>query len=349
MRTLGSLLMQRFHVPPRWPRSIHSPWTGAALALALALTGFGGLNPSAQAATVQAPDGTSRTRSPASPMSAGVSGSAADTRRADVYRMWDWGETSTRTSHEFEALRLALDKTMAEHGPFTIIRHVDRYSTLRIRREVNQGTLINVQAGPWRGQYDIPPGERNIAINVPVLRGTLGCRRLIVRRADLPAFARITSSDQLKRLTAGMGRGWLDVQIMRHNGYKVDDSGNVSTLVAMLATRRFDYLHFSAIEVEDVLARSPELAANMAIVPNLQIYYPLPVIFYVSPKAPALAARLRKGLLRASRDGTLERAFTQAFPHDVCGVKDPAMRHFILANPHLPANSALDARLFPPP
>ena len=310
---------------------------GVALAWLLASVAAGSAQ--VRAATSTAPA--------AAAASTGAAERSSQNAPVHAYRMWDWGETPARSKYEMEVLRMALQKTVPEYGPFSTKRLVDRYSTLRIRREVNQAASINLHVGPWRSQEDIPVGERNIAIDVPLLQGTLGCRRLIVRRADLPAFARIGSSEEIKRLTAGLGRGWTDVRIFRHNGYKVDDSGNGATLLAMLANRRFDYLPLGAIEVNDVLARSPQLAAKLAVVPNLQIYYPLPVVFYVSPKTPVLAKRLREGLRMVQKDGSMDKAFAQAFPNDVCGVKDPAMRHFILANPFVPADSPLDARLFP--
>lgn len=253
-----------------------------------------------------------------------------------VYRYWDWGKTPKRDQYQSAALSLALQKTTAAYGPFLVEHVVDTMSTSRIRREIHSGKRMNVHAGPWRDLDADDPLERNIMIGTPVLGGLLGYRRLIVRRDDLPKFASITTPAQLKVLLAGQGRGWVDNAVLRHNGYQVMDSGDIATLLAMLVSHRFDYLPISVVEADFLMEEHAQLADTLALVPGLMLYYPLPVVYYVSANAPRLAERLEAGLAMAKRDGSLDALTARYFAKEIQLVKASAGRCFTLVHPLLP-------------
>lgn len=253
-----------------------------------------------------------------------------------VYRYWDWGKTPKRDQYQTAALKLALQKTTPAYGPFSVVRVEDTMSTTRLRREIHSGKRLNVHAGPWRDLNADDPLERSLMVSTPVMGGLLGYRQLIVRSADLPKFKAITSAAQLKSLVAGQGRGWVDVEVLRHNGYPVVDSGNIATLLDMLDSRRFDYLPISVVEADFLLKEHEQLAANLALVPGLMLYYPLPTVYYVSANAPKLAERLEAGLAMAKRDGSLDALTAHYFRKEIQHVKASAGRCFILTHPLLP-------------
>jgi hypothetical protein len=247
-----------------------------------------------------------------------------------AYRYWDWDRTPRRNDYQVAALTLALEKTTAAYGPFSVTRVTDPMSTARVHREAHTGQLLNVHTGPWRDVAADPPNQRNILIDVPIMSGLLGYRALVVRKESLAEFKAIQDAAQLKRRVAGTGRGWVDATIFRHNGYRVEDSGNVDTLVDMLVHKRFDYLPLSVIEAGSML--TPELA----IVPDLVLYYPLPTLFYVSVSEPRLAMRLEKGMVMAKRDGSLDELTARHFQKEIKQLKSSTTRCLVLANPTLP-------------
>lgn len=253
-----------------------------------------------------------------------------------AYRYWDWGRTPRRDDYQFAALTLALEKTRPAYGPYSATRVLDTLSTLRVRREVYTGQHLNVHAGPWRDVAAGDPMERNYLISTPIMSGLLGYRALIVRKQDLAKFKAIHEPAQLMPLAAGMGRGWVDATVLRHNGYKVEDSGNVATLVEMLVNKRFDYLAFSVTEVASLLAPDAPFAGELALVPDLVLFYPLPTMFYVSASEPRLAERLEKGLAMARRDGSLDELTGRHFQKEIKQLKSGTARCFVLANPTLP-------------
>lgn len=247
-----------------------------------------------------------------------------------AYRYWDWGRTPRRDDYQVAVLTLALEKTVASHGPFSVTRVSSMMSTSRIHREIRSGQLINIHAGPWRDMEADDPSERNILIGIPIMSGLLGYRSLIVRKEELAAFKAIKDAAQLKQKIAGFGRGWVDVRIFRHNGYKVEDSSNLTTLTDMLVNKRFDYLPLSVTEASSVLTD------QLAIVPDLVLYYPLPTLFYVSLGEPKLAERLEKGLTQAKRDGSLDDLTARHFQKEIKQLKSSTTRCLVLANPTLP-------------
>jgi hypothetical protein len=267
-----------------------------------------------------------------------ISTLADTTQTGMVYRYWDWGKTPKRDDYQIAALRLALEKTQNEYGVFTIIRHQEDFTTSRVRREVNRGEIVNIQAGPWRPlETEIAKlSERSLRVEIPILKGLLGYRQLIIRKSDEQLFKKIKTTEELKKLIAGQARGWQDVDIFRFNGYPVDDSANLSTLFSMLNSKRFDYFPMSIAEASSALTANPEYGQGFMIAPNMIIYYPLPIIFYVSESQPQLAERLRKGLIAAEKDGSLDKLFTQFFAEDVAQVKKQNPRCFVLKNPYIP-------------
>lgn len=262
------------------------------------------------------------------------------------YRYWDWGKTRKRDDYQVQVLQLALDKTVAEYGPYKIVRVYGTFSTLRLWQEVSEGTQVNIHAGPWRVQNGNSLYDRNIAVNIQIMGGLLGYRKLIIRRADLDKFKQIQSATQLKKLVAGQGRDWVDGPIYRHNGYRVDDRANLPSLVPMLVSGRFDYLPMSVIEVDSVLEQHPDLAAKLTVAPGILIQYPLPTVFYVSASKPLLAERVERGLAAAMKDGSLDDLLYRSFRKEFDALRAETTREFFLINPSIPAAIAGPRILF---
>jgi hypothetical protein len=255
-----------------------------------------------------------------------------------AFRYWDWGATPKRDDYQFALLKLALDKTAKDYGPYQLTRVVRSYSTSRLRREINRGNVVNVHAGPWRPleTSDDKLPERSLRVNVPIFKDLLGYRKLLIRRDDLDRFKGIRHADDLKALAVGQANGWVDVEVYRHNGYRVNDIANPATLFDMLAKKRFDYIPISLMDVETTLNSRPELAGQLMLLPDITIYFPLPVIFYVNIHEPRLAERLEAGLNLARQDGSFERLFKASFADELQLVREGSSRRFILVNPFVP-------------
>ena len=280
---------------------------------------------------------------------AGTEPTASPAASRMEFRYWDWGATPKRDDYQFALLTLALDKTTKDYGPYQLTRVVRSYSTSRLRREINRGDVVNVHAGPWRpletGKDKLP--ERSLRVNVPILRDLLGYRKLLIRRADLNRFKNIRHADDLKELVVGQANGWVDIDIYRHNGYRVNDIANPATLFDMLAKKRFDYIPISLMDADTVLNSRPELADQLMLLPDITLYCPLPIIFYVNIHEPQMAERLEAGLNLARQDGSLERLFRSSFAHELQLIREGSPRRFLLTNPFVPKELAAEKFLEP--
>lgn len=250
-------------------------------------------------------------------------------------RYWDWTRTPARDDYQFAVLQLALERSKARYGDYRLERVEADYSTLRSRQEVSNGATVNVQASPWRPLIKGDPSDQRIPVNVPIMSGLLGYRFLLIRKEDRAKFDAIRHPRELKTMVAGQGREWAELGLYRRHGFRIMDSGNINTLVPMLANRRFDYLPMSVTEVGSVLALHPELQDQLMVAPKLMISYPLPSIFYVSARYPALARRIEHGLQLARRDGALDAMVRLHFDKEIASLGG-VTRHFVMLDPSVP-------------
>jgi len=259
-------------------------------------------------------------------------GWCAAAEETPVMKVRFWDSTQGRLNYEYELLQLALEKTANDYPTYDLKRHDEDFGSLRGRRALAKGLQINVYAAPARDK-DGPLEAQIISIPIPILGGLMGYRQLIVREDRLPAMTEVTSEDQLKRLTVGQGQRWPDVAIFRRNGYPVNDTGRYSNLFTMLEQRRFDYLSLGIIEARRELASHQSANEGLALVPDLYLYYPFPVVFHVSAKAGPLAARLEQGLSRALQDGSMEALFQRHFAEELAAIHGESRRLIVLEAP----------------
>lgn len=260
-----------------------------------------------------------------------------------VYHYWDLKASDKRDEYQYRLLELCLQKTISSHGKYELTKNNEKYTSLRSRRELERGEVINVIALPtptWQPKAE--EAQISIVIKKPLLSGLLGYRKLVVRREDLQKFQNIRSAAELQKLAAGQGRDWEDINIYRFNHYSVVDNADYFNLFAMLAAGRFDYIPLSVIEIDDIMARFSKYSKDFVVVPNLIIYYPFPVLYNVSVRHPELVDRLDKGLEIAQADGSFKQLFESYFAKELEKLKAQNLKVFILRSPEVPYSLGLD-------
>lgn len=181
-----------------------------------------------------------------------------------------------------------------------------------------------------------------LTVRIPIDRGLMGWRVLLVRRDDLPRWQKLQGLADLRHLMAGQGHDWPDTEILRANGLKVLTSSTHDALFRMLANDRFDYLPRAIMEVDAELAdnRHPQLA----VVPDLMLYYPTASYLFVSPRRPDLARLLLAGLEKAVAEGSLQRLHQEHFGAALRAHPVSRERVIHLGNPLLPPDTPLQRR-----
>lgn len=239
----------------------------------------------------------------------------------------------TRSNYFLELLRLALDKSGRDYRltPVTLANFRESRSVMSVAKGVYDVHWMNTN--PHRETVLRP-------IRVPLYRGLIGWRVLLVREKDLGQFSGMDSLEPLKELKAVQGHDWPDGRILREQGLKVMTTPNWEGMFRMLYAGRVDYFPRSVIEVWDELSTFDSL--GLAVVPEVVLHYPAAYYFFVRQEDKELADVIERGLLRAIEDGSFDRVLMAHFGDDVERAQLESRRVISLDNPLLTPQTPLD-------
>lgn len=148
------------------------------------------------------------------------------------------------------------------------------------------------------------------AVPLPIDRGLLGYRLLLIDGARQSEFSRVRDLRQLRGLTALQGTGWPDVDILRHAGVTVW-TGTYEKLFAMTLAGRGDFFPRGILEAYGEQARQSAANPGLEVETSLLLRYRFTSMFYVAKSNQALHDDLYRGFVRAFDDGSYDRLFRQ--------------------------------------
>ncbi|MGE5478463.1 MAG: hypothetical protein ACM3Q1_17550 [Bacteroidales bacterium] len=240
-----------------------------------------------------------------------------------------------------KVLDLALSKTVARYGAYSLKPVEFAASNPRLNQLLEYGQDINVLVAQPNQERD----ERFVPVRIPLDKGLLGYRIMIIRSADAALFSAVRSVEDLRRLHLGQGFDWEDTHVLAAAGLPVEVASDRSTLMDMLGRGRFQGFPRGVYEIDEELENhassdSPPLQAEA----GLMLHYKATKIFYVSKADAPLAERLEAGLRMAIADGSFDRLF---YSHPtIAGALQRAnfagRRVFELPNPRIPATFPVD-------
>ena len=264
-----------------------------------------------------------------------ASASAVAAAQVLVYPSYSEGDAQDPLhQYHLAALRLALDRSGGQ------------YRLQPLRKPVGQGRAIRELSSPQSDLgllWSMTSEEREqllLPVRIPIDRGLMGWRLLLIRRTEVERFAAIRSLDALRDMTAGQLYDWPDTAILRANGLAVGTTSVYDSLFAMLGRGRVDYFPRSVLEIQDEM-RQYGPAHDLMIAPGLMLRYPTANYFFVSRHNPQLAADLQRGLERALDDGSLHSLFMTHIRPLLKPLRLPERREILLRNPLLPAATPL--------
>lgn len=255
-----------------------------------------------------------------------------------------WSSSDGRQEYEVQVFKLAMDLTAADYPPYVLTQYNFQLGSQRGRREVAMGSKINFYVAPPRKPGDDLYNEV-VSIPVPIMKGLLGYRKLVIDIESKAAFASIKTAADLKKFKVGQGRGWPDVRVYKQAGFSIDDSAQFADLFSMLDQGRFDFLPLGIMEADKSLATLGEGNKSLTTIDSLYIYYPLPAVFQVRAQETLLIERLHKGLQRAVTSGRLDEIFYSYFADALSALANEDYQLVVLNNPHLESAMGLSAPL----
>ncbi|WP_305857640.1 hypothetical protein [Balneatrix alpica] len=218
-------------------------------------------------------------------------------------------------SHRYfqDLLQLSLDHSAASHGPAKVVLTDVVLQQGRAEKDVLHGDFIDVY---WMGTSR--ERERDLrAIRIPLLKGLLGYRGLIIRSDRYRQFAQLNNAKAIQQLIACQGMHWPDSDILEANGYQVSRVARYESMFLMLSNGRCDYfprgIHEGPAEVEAFNQQRVAGSASLMWFDQWLLYYPFPMYFFTSPGNEALAQRIEQGLNTLIDNGELT-GFMQQHP-----------------------------------
>lgn len=263
---------------------------------------------------------------------------SSSTTAVTPIKLWNGNKTESRQQYEREVLEAALKATNASHGNWKLQEDLTDYPLAADEASVFRSKGFDI-FGTVAGNSKLA-NEKKILIPLPLMKGLLGYRILIIREADKEKFAAIKSAQQLQQLRMGIPSTWADAELFRHNGYKVEEKGSFDDLFTRLENNEFDYVTFGANEVTGVFNERAVKSGKLMVDSSLLVFYPFPLVFYVNPDKKTLAERVTKGLQTISGNGELDKIFNRYFATVLTAVNLPSRRMIQLSNPILPAEMA---------
>ncbi|PWF39457.1 hypothetical protein C7C56_026935 [Massilia glaciei] len=181
--------------------------------------------------------------------------------------------------------------------------------------------------------------QKLLPIRIPIDKGLIGWRLLLIRDADLARFESHRDGAALKRLLAVQVRDWPDLAILRANGFQAYGSASYDSTFPMLLSGRVDYFPRSIGEVWREAARFE--GEGLSVAPSVVLHYPSAIYFFVHKDNHALARDVERGLEAMLADGAFDRLFKQFHDAELARSALRSRRVVELDNPLLPEQTPL--------
>jgi len=242
------------------------------------------------------------------------------------------GYFSKQEQYFLALIDLALEKSRVPHQVHTI--------TLAPHTETR--SLNNL----LKGTYDIywlnttSKLEQQLQpIRIPLFKGLIGWKLLLIRKDDEALFTNIDTLSQLQPYRVLHGYDWADTPLLISNGFKVITSTEFRNISRMLARRRGDIFPRSVIEIWGQLEAVKGL--NLAVEKNLVLQFPAAYYFFVHPDNVRLHQAIEAGLEKSLQDGSFTRLFMSFYGQEIKAAELHTRKPILLDNPTLPSATPL--------
>ncbi len=214
-----------------------------------------------------------------------------------------------QSQYFFDLFQLALEKSGESF----------QIKTVSIPSSIPQGrSILLLQQDYYNVHWMTTNPEREsllLPIRIPLFKGLIGVRLMLIHRDTPNLFAYVKSVDQLKAFLAGQGRDWPDTQLLRQQGFRVQEATRADELIRMLSKKRLDYFPRSILEIwhEKQLFESLPIEIDQ----HIALHYPSAIYFFVTKENTSLHNAIERGLNKAIADGSFDELFDQYIGMDL--------------------------------
>lgn len=181
--------------------------------------------------------------------------------------------------------------------------------------------------------------EELLPIRIPIDRGFLGWRLLLIRQGNEAAFKDIKTAKELSVLRVGQGHDWPDYELLKDNNFNAIPVATYEGLFEMLVRGHIDYFPRAITEIFQEMAARPQL--NLMVEPKLLIHYPSAFYYFVKKDNQVLAREIETGLKTAIANGSMLELFNQYYGEAIEKAKLSDRTIIELTNPLLSKETPL--------
>lgn len=242
-----------------------------------------------------------------------------------------------RYRYHWSVLKAALEATAKKWGAYALKPSPFMNESRQVLEMQSKRGLINTMVLDTTAALE----QRLLPVKIPVDKGLLGYRVLLIRKIDQDRFSTVQAIDDLRRFSIGQGYDWSDTAIFRAAGFNVITGKSYEGLFGMLEAGRFDAFGRGVTEVLPELAEFSSKAPSMTIESDLLLYYPLPVYFWF-PKTEdgtRRAMRVEEGMRLILAQGILDKLFIDEYADTLKKLDLKHRRLLKIDNPLLPKNN----------
>lgn len=239
-----------------------------------------------------------------------------------------------------DLLQMVLEKTEKSDGPFQLKKSATSMLRKDLIESLSKGLGLEVM---WL----MTNKEREdllLPVRIPLLKGTLGYRALIIRDKDRKRFESIKNLADLRNLTAVQGDVWMDTRILEANGLPVTGVKGYESMFFLISKGKYDYFPRGINEIWKEV--ETHKGKGLSVEENIILHYDSPMYFFVKGSNAALAERIERGLRLAIEDGSFDNHFYNHPLHRETFEKTNlrSRKIFRLDNPYLPEGTPLEDR-----
>lgn len=141
----------------------------------------------------------------------------------------------------------------------------------------------------------------------PIDMGLLGWRLFIINKIYESDFAKIKTLKQLKKMKAGQGQSWSDIDILENSEIAVVTAPHLDSLLKMVEKGRFNFLPLGVNEVYGLLNNFAPNNKILTVEKTLVLVYPFGRFFYVKKGNKKLYDDISHGLDIAFEDRSFQK------------------------------------------
>jgi hypothetical protein len=242
------------------------------------------------------------------------------------------GTNVERFNYEIGLLELALEKADGEHT-ISIVTLEGTPRSRMVTMLASNDTDFNVMVTGITS-------ERHALLKtvpVPLMRGLLGYRILIVRDESADAIKEIETFEELKQISIGSGTDWPDTLILREAGLQIT-SADYENLFQMVSMGRIQAYARGVLEPYIELEDRADIFPNLKVDDTIALVYPFDAFFFVNQSDTSRYEILLQGLERAYEDESFLTYFenSQGFRYATEHAKIGKRKRFYLENRSVP-------------